>query len=67
MMHSTELERTIVPRGYARVHTDALRPIGNACAIPGAVATRTFARRNGCCEIGGTQMRRRAFVTGGDS
>ena len=52
MKHSTELERTIVPRGCARVHTDAPPPIGNAGALAGAVATRTFALRGGRCDIG---------------
>ena len=67
MTHSTELERTTLPRGHARVLTDAARLIGIPCAVGGAVAPREFALRNARRAKGTGQMRRRAIVSGGDS
>jgi hypothetical protein len=58
MTHSTELDRTTVPRGQARVLADAARLIGSSCP---------FAPRNARAAKGTGQMRRRATVSGGDS
>jgi hypothetical protein len=58
MTHSTELERTTMPRDRVRVRKDAAWPIGIRCA---------FALRNVRAANGIGQMRRRALVSGGDS
>ncbi len=55
MTHSTELERTIVPRGRVRDRTDAPLPTGNARALAGAVAPRASAPRRAAarrCDAG---------------
>jgi hypothetical protein len=58
MTHSTEFERTIVPRGCTRAFIGAAWPIGNPCAI---------SLRNMSAVRGTGQMWRRAIVNGGDS
>ena len=64
MTHEIPFATANAPRRPARVRTDASMPFGRVCA--GELSSRAFALRAGTSRTAKADMRRRAFIAGGD-